>query len=56
MIGIGMVVQGWAKECTLGCVNLTSWLPLAAGGEFTQPMAHPFAQPCKSTSTDPSVY
>ena len=34
------IVQGWAKEWTLGCVNPTSWLPLAAGGEFTQPRAH----------------
>ena len=23
-------VQGWTKERTLGCVNPTSWLPLAA--------------------------
>ena len=26
----------------LGSVNLTSWLPLAAGGEFTQPTLRPF--------------
>ena len=24
----------------LGCVNPASWLPLAAGGEFTQPSLH----------------
>ena len=39
-------VQGWAKEWALGCVNPASWLSLAAGGEFTQPRAHSFAQPC----------
>ena len=37
--------RGWAKEWTLGCVNPTSWLPLADEGEFTQPRAHSFAQP-----------
>ena len=31
---------------TLGCVNPASWLCLAAGGEFTQPRDHSFAQPC----------
>ena len=39
-------VQGWAKEWALGCVNPASRLPLAAGGEFTQPRARSFAQPC----------
>ena len=39
-------LQGWAKEWALGCVYPASWLPLAAGGEFTQPRAHSFAQPC----------
>ena len=28
-------IQGWAKEWSLGCANLASWLPLAAGAEFT---------------------
>ena len=40
-------VEGWAKEWTLGCVNPASWLSLAAGGEFTQPRDHSFAQPCR---------
>ena len=39
-------VQGWAKEWSLGCVNLASLLPLVAGHEFTQPRDHSFAQPC----------
>ena len=39
-------VQGWAKEWSLGCVIPASWLPLAAGGEFTQPTAHLLADPC----------
>ena len=30
----------------LGCLNPASWLPLAAGREFTQPRAHSFAQLC----------
>ena len=30
----------------LGCVNPASWLPLAAGGEFTQPRAYLLADPC----------
>ena len=34
------------KEWTLGCVNPSSWLPLAAEREFTQPRVHSFAQPC----------
>ena len=36
----------WTKNWTLGCVNPASTLPLAAGGEFTQPRDHSFAQPC----------
>ena len=28
-----------AKRWALGCVNFAFWLPLAAGGEFTQPRA-----------------
>ena len=39
-------VQGWTKKGTLGCVNPASRLPLAAGGEVTQPRARFFAQPC----------
>ena len=39
-------LQGWAKEWSLGCVNLASWLPLAAGREFTQPSDPFFVQPC----------
>ena len=42
------MLQGWAKEWTLGCVNPTSWLPPTAGGEFTQPRAHSFAHLCTS--------
>ena len=45
----GVQVQGWAKEWALGCVNPASWLPLAAGGEFTQPRAHSFAHLCTAT-------
>ena len=41
-----LYVQGWAKGWALGCVNPASWLPLAARGEFTQPRAHLFADPC----------
>ena len=33
-------LQGWAKEWALCCVNHASWLPLAAGGEFAQPLSH----------------
>ena len=29
-------------------MNLASWLPLTAGGEFTQPRAHLLAAPCRS--------
>ena len=36
-------LQGWEKKWALGCVNPASWLPPAAGGEFTQPRAHSFA-------------
>ena len=43
-------IQGWAKEWALGCVNPATWLSLAAGGEFTQPRAHSFAQPCTLSS------
>ena len=39
-------VQGWAKEWPLGCENPASLLPLAAGGEFTQPRDYSFAHPC----------
>ena len=38
--------RGWAEEWSLGCVNPTSWLPLAARREFTQPTDHSFAQSC----------
>ena len=37
-------LQGWANEWALCCVNPASGLPLAAGGEFTQPRARSFAQ------------
>ena len=40
-------VQGSAKRWALGCVNLASWLPLAAGGEFPKPRAHLLADPCR---------
>ena len=39
-------VQGSPKRLALGCVNPASRLPLAAGGEFTQPRAHLLADPC----------
>ena len=37
-----------AERWTLGCVNPASWLPMAAGGELTQPRAraHLLADPC----------
>ena len=35
----GMKIQRWAITWALGCVNLASWLHLAAGREFTQPRA-----------------
>ena len=40
------IIQGWAKEWSLGCVNLR---PTARGNQeagFTQPRDHFFAQPC----------
>ena len=43
--GKKLCVQGWAKEWSLGCVNLASWLPLVLGHEFTQPRYRSFAQP-----------
>ena len=43
-------LQSWAKECSLGCVNPASWLPLAAGHEFTQPRDHLIANLCKKHS------
>ena len=39
-------IQDWAKEWSLGCVNLC---PAARGSQkagFTQPRDHSFAQPC----------
>ena len=33
-------VQGSTKRWALGCVNIASWLPLAAGRENTQPRAN----------------
>ena len=41
-------IQGSAKSWSISCVNPASWLPLAAGGEFTQPRAHLLADPCGS--------
>ena len=49
-IACAYTLQGWAKEWTLGCVNPASWLPLVAGGEFTQPRDHSLAQHCTSLS------
>ena len=43
-----MDIQGWAKECSLCCMNPASRLPLAAGFEFTQPRDHSLAGPCRS--------
>ena len=45
------LIQGWAKEWALGCVNPASWLPPAAGGEFTQPRTHSFAHLCSWTAS-----
>ena len=42
------MVQGWAKEWSLGCVNS---LPTARGSQeagFTEPREHSFDQPCTS--------
>ena len=44
------VIQGWAKEWALGCVNPASWLPPAAGGEVTQPRA-PFFTSVEDTKS-----
>ena len=33
-------------EWSLGCVNPSSWLPVATGNEFTQPRACLLADPC----------
>ena len=40
------LIQGLAKRWVLGCVITASWLPLAAGGEFTQPRSHLLADTC----------
>ena len=40
------ILQGWAKEISLGCVNTASWLPLATRREFTQPRDHLLACSC----------
>ena len=48
-IGLLTVLQGSAKECSLGCVNSR---PAARGSleaRFTQPRDHSSAEPCKST-------
>ena len=34
-------------------MNPTSWLPLASGGEFTQPRAHLLADPCMLVAFPP---
>ena len=39
-------IQRWAIWWALGCVKPASWLPLAAGREFTQPRACLIAQLC----------
>ena len=41
------IIQGWAKEWSLGCVNSH---PMARGSrkaEFTQPCDHSLSDPCK---------
>ena len=38
--------ERWSIRRVLGCVNPASWLPLAAGCEFTQPRAHLIAHLC----------
>ena len=32
-------------------MNTTSWLPIAAGREFTQPMVHLLVDPCRDAGT-----
>ena len=39
-----IVQQRWTLRLALGCVNPASWLPLAAGHEFTQPRDHLIAK------------
>ena len=41
-----LCVQRWTIRWALGCVNPTSWLPLAMGRKFTQPRDHPIALLC----------
>ena len=41
-----LYIQGSAIRGVLGCVNPAYVLPLAVGGEFTQPRAHLLADPC----------
>ena len=40
------ILQGSTKRRVLGCVILVSWLPLAAGCDFTQPRAFLLVKPC----------
>ena len=42
-------VQGSAKRWALGCVNPAFWIPLAAGGVFTEPRVYLLANPCTHT-------
>ena len=44
--GMPWHVRASAKRWALGCVIPTSSLPLAVGGEFTQPGPHLSADPC----------
>ena len=47
------IVQGSAKERSLGYVIHASWLPLAAGARFTQPLDHSLADPCMILGAPP---
>ena len=40
------LVQGSAKEWSIGCVIPVSWLPLAAAARFTQLRVHSLAYSC----------
>ena len=44
-VDLGIPVQGWTKEWTLGCVNAICRIPLATGKkEVPQPRGYSFAQ------------
>ena len=43
---LAFIYRGWAKEWTLGFMNLLSWRQRESGMGFPQPKAISFAQPC----------